>query len=218
VSTSLATGTPIQTMSLMNATYKFSCKSTLKLQNRTAGSQGDTYTDIVDNQPIYGKFYEGNGLGSSIKPMTKLVTGVLPQYTKMPLPSTQHGLILEGDEGRVLMREPPNPKLVTGCKTSGKAKLEPGEIKTSTISYDFGGSLDKLWSGLNDGFLFSTDVKVRGAPGKFKIFAFEKMIHSVALLENNAIQIGYELNQDLACAVQTHFSTVTAPDFATSIA
>lgn len=137
-------------------------KSTLKMQNRTVLGTDDKITDI-DAQPLNGKFYEGSGNGTRFRD---------PQAF-----NNANGLLFAADRGEfngpVPINEPPLPFNLKDVKKFGKARLDPGELKTSVLVSKRTIRLDLLCREFNQN---SAVAFAKNSLGVFRIFAFEKMI------------------------------------------
>lgn len=180
-------------MSLRNMIVEVDTKSTMKIQNRSKNPLG-TEADEVDNVPLYGKFYEGKGNGTNI--------------------AIQSGQSIYADNTNGLMyilpvnvtgslREPPLPSIFPNVKMSGKAHLDPGEIKTSVLTYKTRYNLSKLFTKLAD-TSFNHDV------GKFKFFALEKMLETTYIeADIVAMSIAYEINNQIGVRLKQKYTNTT---------
>jgi len=114
-------------MNLQNIKIKVDIKSTLKIQNRSANSLGSE-SDEVDNVPLYGRSYYGKGNGSTVS--NTLLIGAQTLY------ADDYSALIALD-GAVDMREPILPPQAIMATRAGKAHLDPGQIKTSVLTYKF---------------------------------------------------------------------------------
>jgi len=158
-------------------------KSTLKIQNRSSNT--DNEADDVDNVPLYGKQYGGNGNGVLKKGGT---------FGNQPFLADDTYGVMTRDGNTTDTREPMIPETFTYCKTSAKAKLEPGEIKTSTLTYNKVHMFNPLITELQIGV--ASAVSDRTGRGTFRLFAFEKMleVYPTTIIP---IEVAFECNQNL---------------------
>lgn len=199
---------------LTRASIVHGCKSTLKIQNRTINSAGNDEVDDVDNVPLYGKSYEGNG--NYLKYHANQATQE-PYWisvgagTTGPAGGNTIGLIdvnyaaaSTGKAGHPLS-EPPKPSQLQNVARSGKAHLDPGEIKTSVLYHRIKMNVNTFLRKMmifNETTLFTIrkDIKL----GNYRIFAFEKMLKVGAETSTTQMKLAYEVDQKSWC-------TFTAP-------
>jgi len=199
-------------MQLTNATITLDCKSAMKLQNRTISETGQSQANDVDNQPLVGKSYEGKGFGTYVRPgLFKQVTTGGEEFSVMS--SSIYGVIDRFDEGINALAEPPLPYMVKASK-SGKVRLEPGNVKFSTLTYHISKKLDALYSMLcATNQLYSAQQRF----GVYRFFALEKLVDCILPSAENAIRIGYEVQNEVSATVRTKKVTFTNPDHVTQI-
>jgi len=195
---------PAAMIRLDNFKVTITSKSSLKLKNQTVGSLGNE-ADEVDNQPLYGHSYEGNGTGAEwIREEDPTGTHEIPN----PMPGGDPievdnppisfiaridvGMILHG--GSNLLVEPPKPVEFKHLTRYGKAKLEPGEIKTSVLYSKETHYFNTWYNELKtDGS--GTVYQDKSKFGKFRFFCVEKMLDpdgSVAIVMKFEHNIAYE--------------------------
>ena len=177
-------------MPLQNFYLKFDCKGSLKIQNRSTNSADDEQSDEVDNVPLYGRSYEGTGSGTLVD--TPAMTPPANLFA-----DDQTGVILY--DGVNDMREPMLPPSAVRAKRSGKVRLEPGHIKTSSLQTkmtirfnDFFTKLGKFANVVSP----STTAYSQHPLGKFKLMALEKIIETQA--DPLPITVAYEHNLRIA--------------------
>lgn len=163
---------------LVNSRIHFDCKSTLKLQNRSVNSTGNDQTDDVDNVPLYGKSYEGKGTGSKT-----LWDGYTNLASNNYIADNVHGIInYNGTDQK--SQEPLDPRIVVKATKTGKAHLDPGQIKTDVLtfkgSYDFNKLLNTYMAIYTTN---PTDSSLRDL-GTFKFFGLEKMLEVYPYVDN----------------------------------
>lgn len=176
-------------VSLFNAKIHFHFKSTLKLQNRSVPSAEDDNIDEVDNVPLFGKSYSGYGngiskprgfsrLGTDAKIMANGSTGVINRNGV----DTQE--LLDIDDGGSF----PEAKWV------GKCKLDPGELKTSTLITKRAGLVTQIFrKSVNASVIATTEAPTDF--GHFRLFSLEKMLEIVADRGSRpSISVAYEHN------------------------
>jgi len=167
-------------------------KSTLKIQNRSKNALG-TEADEVDNVPLYGKSYQGIGNGTSH----------IRDTSSHFLASAATGLIAYSANAanEEYYKEPPFGYEFRDVKRTGKARLEPGEIKTSLLITSKTLLLNKFLQQLvNSGSI--TLIKPRfPAVGEFRFFGLEKMLETSA--DPTPILVAAEHNTRMSISVST---------------
>lgn len=174
-------------------------KGTLKLQNRSKNGD-NSETDVVDNVPLYGKSYFGKG------------TGI---HMKVPYnPNTQFAIVCESDNefGTIIgsdfenqVKEPPQPSDFLNISYSGKAHLDPSQIKTSTITSTIKNRINVLWPFLTPPVSPINTGTANGGPatarqrslGVFRVFALEKMIDTGSA---QPITVAFEHNLEISAS------------------
>lgn len=181
-------------MSMRFARVAFAVKSALKIQNRTIGAiDNGVEADDVENCPLFGVSYEGKG------------SGTYTNHKRFSTPNANVNLWAHVDKGTILAEQPVNgfeepmePNMMNMVTREGKIKVEPGEIKTSVLTWNSSMFFTDLYDKMkyrNTDLSGTTAHKV----GKFRIFAIEKMLQASAT--ESAISTGYEHNIDIACNV-----------------
>jgi len=212
---------PWKLIRLEYASISIDCKSALKIQNRSVTVASDNEANDIDNVPLVGRSYEGNGMGPVFRKSKFLAntTGVENNYSF----ASDKYAVIDGTEylGADAIRElsePPLPMQLYSCTASGKVRMQPGDVKTSLITYHLGGKLDNVWNKLGS---FNADdyslPKVQGSFGKYRLYAVEKMVDCIAPSAENAIRIGIECQVDVSATVRARDSTFTSPDYSTFI-
>lgn len=182
------------------------CRSNMKIQNRTTNGT-DTQVDEVDNCPLVGRVYAGNGNG-----VHAYINGGVVQNSQL-IARISDGLIFgkQSDSG---MREPLAASFFQGAKRSGPLLLQPGVVRTSTLVYRRKISFNSLRKMLKVDTDATDIVKVKTAFGKFAFFGLER-----ALFTNIAetIKVGFEANHLLSMDMSFKFINTTVPRFVSSI-
>jgi len=203
----VGTGTdrPGTKLDLEHAMIDVYCKSSMKIQNRTQNTSIDS--EAVDNVPLYGKIYSGNGNGVNM--LTSTATGTQIQL----LANNANGLIT-GSEADLAMSEPPHAWFFPGVSKAGKAHLEPGAIKTNVLTYKRKISINYFRKMIGRQFTLGV-TKAKLPFGKFCFFGFEKMIQTAAPAVGN-ITVGLEINHFIAMNMTLKHRSVSAMAFSTN--
>jgi len=188
---------PLATLDLERTKIHIQCKSTLKIQNQSLSEAGALEADDVTNVPLYGKSYEGNGNGAIYRntretgfsqpmptgPEEFLINPVKPNLTILP----------------AMYREPPLASQFSRVQKSGKAHLDPGQVKTSVLNYKksfYFGNLSKIM------YTGSVLTQQNRQPfGKFRFFCLEKMIQFNKTQGVRGIRIAYEVDTKMGVQV-----------------
>lgn len=182
-------GTDLLKLNLAKCKFDVYVKSSLKIQNRTVSSSGNDEEDDVDNVPLYGKSYSGNGnwaLFGNLAGGQVMCTGsnlsASPPYVVKNWTVSQSGV------------EPVSKAFTTKVKLVGKAHLDPGNIKTSVLTLQKKFGLTTLLKQLIKSDTGVENGQERLRLGKYQFIILEKMIQSVATTDVNAIQLAYEVD------------------------
>lgn len=188
----------------LKCTYvKILSKSHLKIQNRTVNTvEADgNEADDIDNMPLHGKGYMVNSNQARIFGAQGVEETIIA--------STDSGIVFtsSGSGADDLPQEVPLWNYFQKVKGTGKLHLDPGEIKTSTVTATLSGSVNSILNKLNG---ISNLVNRRVLFGKMKFFAIEKMINSNVL---RPISLAMELNTSLYTTVTAKLRTAIKPEF-----
>jgi len=159
----------VMKVDMKNLRVKIESKSSFKFQNRTINTAGNDEADDVDNVPLYGMEYSGSGTG--------------PQFAVLQQPS---GLSFQANVATGLItpvftnnyKNPVQPSMFQKVSKYGKVKLEPGEIKTSVLSYNKSNTFDYLHQQVNIDSQGSNQI--RSTLGSFRLMILEKMLAATA--------------------------------------
>jgi hypothetical protein len=184
--------TPVD-VSMKQMRVTFQSKSALKIQNRTVNAAANTEADDVNNVPLFGTSYEGNSTGA-IYCRRPTAGGAQPVF----IGSATRGNILGDVVGNNEPNEPPEPETFDKVTRTGKLKIEPGEIKTSVMTYNGTMWFNDFWLRINPTVTNSSGT-IRKHIGKFRFFAIEKMLHFAAA--DSEIVTVYEINLDMVTTV-----------------
>lgn len=190
---------------LRNAKIDINCKSDLKIQNVTLSGTSSN-VDVVDNSPLYGKFYEGKGSG------TTTIQDGTPNPAVFGL--QMHDIMIDGRSGALctvegnqkMYLDPPPGCYFPEVKKMGKAHIEASNIKTSTIYYSKQVYVNSL---LRQLLGTKRDAPVNSAGGEgligsyqhhrvgyFRFFILERMINSSGTDATPAIDWEHNLKID----------------------
>lgn len=187
-----AAGQMYKQYDLRRAKLVLRMKSSLKIQNRTKSVSGGVEDDDVDNVPIYGKHYSGNGnyIGyTGYDGSGRMINYIMPNKDQ----SNGH---LQFNITTGVLAEPPRKKQLINVDKLGKAHLDPGEIKTSVIYHTIRIGLNKLFLKLK---MHATQLPVVPL-GNYRVFAFEKMIKTGSDdTSSKVMSIAYELDEKSSC-------------------
>jgi len=187
-------------MPLQKAKVTVYTKSSLKMQNRSVEVAGDDDANDVDNVPLYGKSYEGPGSG---------MRSITFWGGNSFVCDDQFGDIWKQDTvSSTDLREPPPAAQFTNVKKFGKARVEPGQIKTSVLTYSRTILLDEILRILNQENLVANN-QVYYNFGKFRVFVLEKMIQTLGSNDDLGIKLGYEVNSYHQVTFKPNYSTAT---------
>lgn len=159
-------------------------KSSLKIQNRTVNSTNNDESDDVVNVPLYGKQYEA-------KQNYFLFGG-----TYFPTDTVGFaGQTNEGPNNRLL--EPPSLAQVKNAHAIASAKLDPGHIKTSGLTYKASFVVNSILRSIFVGGVDTASTATINF-GKSRWFCFEKMIQAISTTDVNVMKVAYELDTKFA--------------------
>jgi hypothetical protein len=181
---------PRTVFNLQTAMLHLDFKSDLKVQNRSIVDSTDDEVS-VDNVPLIGRYYEGNGNGTEIPDSGIIGTQVL--YANQ-----NSGLIGYSAVGP--MNEPLLKKQAINAKKSGGLQLASGQIKQSTLSSKMVIRMNNLVTMMGEPTLTPAG-QGKTKMGKFRIMALEKAIETDFLAAVKNISLAYENNVRSACYV-----------------
>lgn len=197
-------------------------KSTLRMQNRTqpAGIEGVAEADDVNNVPLTGRSYlckganpvwTGRSLGDVLGTPNKLYGFVIDAGNGFIQKAAQQETNWnQYDSRRRALREPVLPKNFKNCYKSAKQRLQPGQIKISTL-YDsrkmdfnyFHYSVRTMHALINPNL---PRVQVRCPLGKCELFAFEEMIS----FGTQKVNVTWEVDRDMGCMLVAKKTPITS--------
>jgi len=171
-------------------------KSHLKVQNRTVNNVTDTQADDVDNVPLEGRLYKVTG---------NMLLHVGTRICPTDVPNSQGTVLRRTIATDMPLSEPPNAYEFTNCTSSGKIRINPGGIKTSSIKetkmYYWTTLMDII---LGDGHV-STSESYKKSAGKSVFFGLEKVVGNYA----TPVLIAYEVDFQQQVAVVGGLANIT---------
>ena len=113
-----------------------------------------------------------------------------------------------------MYQELPDRKAFLGCYAVGKSHLDPGEIKTSSMTSFERMSINKILR-----VIFGQSLAGAGTAGpqnqvwlgKTRLFGWEKMVNAVAMTATNQFNVAYEHQLEIGCNIIVKRSNYTAP-------
>lgn len=204
----------IARMTMHRAKLNIMSKSSLKIQNVTGNNSESTSTDDLERSPIYGKTYMGSGSGMVHKAIdTNTAPAVITSYAMCTSNTT--GVVIASPTENWWLEPPPQSNLAYVSR-SGKAHLDPGQLKTSVLV-----SLKKM--DLNSWFkmyyppyelLAGADQAevARFRYGKYAIYGLERMI-CYNTLTNSLPKVRYEHNSQIGIYVNDGIQSTTNQRF-----
>lgn len=199
---------------LTSTVFHIHAKSHMKIQNRTVNTAANDQSDDIDNVPVYGRHFLVRGNGTVYRDYDTPATASFPQLRTDATYGVLNYTTPNPNTGSTLLNEVPLKNQLTGCMSYGPAHLDPGQVKTSKLSFTKRISFNK--------FILLFKAKATGGAtgginnntpfyfGLTRIFGFEKMINAVAISTENAINLAYEHNLEIGCYVKTYQNNQTA--------
>lgn len=183
-----------------NAKIYFDVKLDLKLQNRSI--QGSTDTDDVTNQPVYGKSYEGIGIGPVVKghPRTAGTNFSANTATGMIVRSNNSTLVPAFEGALERYAEPLDYQYFQNVDKIGKIHIDSGQLKTSVIHKKMVFVFSNFLNMINEQSIVPSNTTggIRSyMPRKlaeYRLFACEKMIDAVVSGGGSTIDVAFEHN------------------------
>jgi len=152
--------------------------SQIKVQNRSINNTGDTEADEVDNVPLNGRTYDIAGY-SPLCRSSNLFNGV---STETAMLAVGAAAIATGPFGVDGFKEPPLKGVFTNCKKVGSIMINPGDVKTDSLSFKRSFSFYNMFSSMytsastiGQGLTQASSPKTR--TGSHRLLALEKMVN-----------------------------------------
>nr|QXN75716.1 MAG: capsid protein [Virus sp.] len=206
------------TFNLASARISILNTSSLKVQNSSkssytpdgvyAGDIADESNDNINAVPLKGVSYFGKKTWTGLRPYQLLANDNTAATGRATVPLE---ILANPEDGFMTLRgpnsanwiatplvysNPPPPAHMMNVKNSGYVTLEPGCMKNDNLVFKFEGSLNTLLAHIVDAGQYSMSnatLYSRSSLGHFKLFAFEKKLHSTA----DPIVLRYEINKIL---------------------
>lgn len=185
-------------INLTNCKVDVWVKSSLKMQNSSYGTLGDE-ADDVDNVPIIGKCYEGNGNGT--------VSNRDPQTEKSFFAQDNCGYIQRSGTIADGLAELPPAKYFRSVKKVGKVNVDPGVVKYSTLSFQKKFNISDLLQEIVSITGPATPYKTKSKVGSFKFYGFEHVLQATS--SAGSIRVAGEINYEIGMAMTIKLDNVT---------
>jgi hypothetical protein len=175
-----------RTMNLSKSTVHMHVKSALKIQNQTVPNLTDNDASDVTRIPLHGKSYEGAGNYLMAKPTSSGAVDYLAHVGTVALANQPPTAKFTAGEAHP-WAEPPRKAQLYRVKKQAGAHLDPGEIRTSVLTYTKSFNLNTLVRSLAQ----------KASPGclnigNYRAFFFEKMLNFLSADAAQQIKIVYE--------------------------
>lgn len=184
---------------LLKAKVSLYVRSKLTVQNQTKSLDGSVSTDVVNNSPLIGKFYEGSGNG------TQHLIDSLPGQPFVCTDSD--GVIVKlGSGSKNAFEEPPKATEFWRVRKTGGVSIGPGEMKTSVIVTQRTYLLNLLCMQIyNESLINHTYMRT----GYYRFFALEKAL-GIDQEVDYPIKLAYEHDLLIKCVVTPYSLKQTA--------
>lgn len=192
-------------MDLRTARLHFYSKSTLKFQNRTVNDAADD-EQSVDNVPLYGKMYYGIGNGTGAVNRNSIYTTASRDF----IADDTNGVMSKVPTER-WYQEPVGPEMLEKVSKFGKIHLDPGQIKTSSLTTKKSIGVNQLIKAVAVNNILPVVNHTRHYLGHYRFMMVEKMITAVAGTSINSIKLAFEHNLKIGCYMTVWRNTLTAP-------
>jgi len=171
----------------------FVADSTIRMQNRTQANDATNDANDVGANPVVGMKYD-IGMGCPVARISGIsLLESLSDYTGvMTLRAAQvYGTVTS-------LRQPPPAQTFLKCKAV-KVKLQPGEIRSSTVRYKESKNFFEFFKTL--GFGNDPNGKQTHLRGNFQMFGLE---HCINVNVANNVIVAYMVNRHLGAYWTTH--------------
>lgn len=176
-------------------------KGVLKLQNKSKGvDAGTNYdTERVDNQPVYGYRYEFSNANPIVRggALYSETAGIFNASAENSV-SLANATTLNALNTATNYDEPPNAKEFTNCVKVARVSLNPGDIKSTNLSWHTKGKLNTVLYRM--AAKLNTLSLCHRAAGKCVMFYFEEVLRTTS---GNPIIVGYEWDYKSAAIITT---------------
>lgn len=171
---------PLYNLSMRGMKIKFSCSSTMYVQNRTQATDGDDSAEVIDTNPLMGKIYVVNDTHVNAG-LSTFAPGV-----SWGRPTIDTGYIQlqpnnwTNPQWKQQFARPFHFRNFDRCYSSANINLQPGEIKKNSIVFKDHIYFDELFlKAFMPGLV--ADVNARRYPlhyGKSQVFALQKVVRT----------------------------------------
>lgn len=203
-----------------NAKIYFDVKLDLKMQNRSV--QGSSDSDDVNNQPIYGKSYQGIGIGPVVKGHPRntgtnfsanTATGLIVRANNSTLaPSSFEGALER-------YAEPLDYQYFQNVDKIGKIHIDSGQLKTSVIHKKMVFVFSNFLCLINQQVIVPSNTTgglksfMPRKLAEYRMFGCEKMIDAVVSGAGSPIDVAFEHNIKIMSNFKSGGQAVTGIKF-----
>lgn len=183
---------------LTHMVFSINVESMLKIQNRTIGATAAatvTEADTVDNQPLFGRMYQFRHGDPRMK------NPVLQPSIQLNRIKEDGMSLMKASVMGVEFQSVPDPTFWANCNKSVNVRLNPGDIKTTTIYHTYRGTLTTLLKQMTLRHTLTADAALQfsGVAGKCQMFALEEKIRTNS---TNQLTINYERQLKVGCTIK----------------
>lgn len=171
---------PLYNLNMRGLKIKFSCSSTMFVQNRTQATDGDDSAEVIDTNPLMGKIYVINDtyVNAGLSTFNPGVSWGQPTIDTGYIQLQPNNWT--NAQTKQQFARPFHHKNIDRCYTSAKITLQPGEIKKNTVTFKDYVYFDTLFlKTFMPGLV--ANANSRRFPfhyGKSQLMAFEKVVRS----------------------------------------
>lgn len=183
---------------LVDASVSILTKSSLKMQNRSVAVAADNEADDVNNVPLSGKIYGGTGNALVFRSTWENPALVGNDTT---------GQMVRGAGATDQLKEPPQGYSFHNCNTVGKVRLQPGDIKTSVLTYRKTFKLDTAFGIFSLNYVYNSDTNAVAKIGSFRVFGLEQVIAKT--IDESGVNVKWEIDFHQWIDVKTRASNYT---------
>jgi len=177
-------------LNLVDHKVTFYAKSTLVVQNRTAGALaagGVLDADRVDNQPLFGKIYTF----SQASPRMTTPTAGNTELGRL----NSNGLsLVRGSELSFGLQNCPDPKIWTNVAKVSNIVLQPGTMKQHTVTHKYSGKLITVLLRMRNAHTSDNYAYFTGGAGASQFIVLEEKLRTGS---TNIITVQYERRLDV---------------------
>jgi len=194
----------LSTIYVRDMIFDIQCTSSLKIQNRSAGSNASGAAqyelDRIDSQPLMGKRYLFKNGEPKLGYLASVNLGVSNVHFNN---IAEYGVTLFRSADTVVpaYQEPPNARFWANCTQCSSVQLQPGDIKRGTITYGYSGKLFALSMKLRAQKYASLSgvPTVSGTWGRCEGYALEELLRTPSA---NPITVSYEREYKVGCTIR----------------